>query len=176
MADTSLRPMEPEDVPAVAGILADPSLAGRRGFDISRPVPRSVDSIVRWLNRALEEEDGAMWAVESGGVVGLARASWGWDAASPWVHVVIDPRHQRHGHATRAFHLMLDHLFLYTPAHIVQAGVPGWDEEGLAFMAHLSGREVGRMRRVGIREGAYFDEVDFVFTRDDCEVRRGAGG
>ena len=176
MADTALRPLEPEDVPSAASLLADPTLVGRRGFDVDRPVPISVTSLIEDLEESLSDSSTAVWAVESGGLVGIARASWGWDAASPWAHVVIDPRHQRHGHGTAAVRLMLDHLFLYTPARIVQGGVPSWDEEGLAFAASMGAPEMGRMRRVGIRDGAYYDEVDFVITRKEWEERRAARG
>lgn len=170
MPDLKLRPIESEDdVAAIATFLADPSLVGRRGLRDDRPVPRSMASLIRAIEGMAEKELGETWVVDSGGVVGMVNADWWWDAMSPWVHVVIDPQHQRHGHGTMAIRLVLDHLFLNTPAHIVQGGVPGWDDEGLAFAESLGAVEMGRMRRVGVREGAYFDEVDFVITRDMWE-------
>lgn len=122
----------------------------------------------------IEPELGATWVAEADGVVGVVRADWWWDALSPWIHVVIDPQHQRQGHGTGAVRQALDHLFLNTPAMVIQGGVPSWDEAGLAFAAALGALEVGRKRRAGVRDGVYFDQVEFVVQRVDWEGDRAA--
>ena len=174
MNQVRLRPLESEDVPTVAAFLAHPSLVGRRGLDHDRPVARSVTALAGAIEQMVDPEDGDAWVVDANGVVGLAMVDWWWDALTPWAHVVIDPQHQRQGHGGAAARLVIDHLFLSTPAALVQYGIPSWDEAGLAFAESLRGEGVGSKRRAGIRDGAYFDLVEYRMPRTAWEVSRAA--
>lgn len=176
MTEVRLRPVESDDVPIVAAFLAHPSLVGRRGLDHDRPVARSVAALAAAVEELIDPQDGEAWAVEAGGVVGLVMVDWWWDALTPWAHVVIDPQHQRQGHATAAARLVMDRLFLGTAAGLIQYGVPSWDEPGIAFADSLGGQGVGRKRRAGIRDGAYFDQVEYAMARSTWEASHAARG
>lgn len=174
MPHVELRPLESEDVAGIASWLAHPSLVGRRQLDDDKPVRRSRAALVAALEPLVDPDDGEAWVVDSDGAVGLVMVDWWWDALTPWAHVVIDPERQRQGHGAAAARLTMGHLFSDTPAVLIQYGVPSWDDAGLAFAATLGGVDVGRKRRVGVRDGAYYDHVEFVISRDTWEERHGA--
>lgn len=176
MSELRLRPVESEDLPVVASFLAHPDLVGRRGLDADRPTTRSVAALTKAVESRLEPEHGETWVVDSDGVVGLVMADWWWDTLTPWAHVVIDPEHQGNGHGAEAAMLVCDHLFLSTPARLVQCGVPSWDHAGIAFASSLGCVDVGRKRRTGIRDGAYFDQVEFAMLRTTWEEAHAARG
>lgn len=169
MDQVRLRPVENDDIAKVASFLAHADLVGRRGLDHDRPVARSVSALTTALESLVDPKDGDAWVIETGEIVGLARVDWWWDALTPWANVVIDTEHQQKGHGTAAARLVMDHLFLSTPAILVQYDAPGWDEPALSFANSLGGEEVGRQRRVGIRDGAYFDSVQFAMPRSRWE-------
>jgi RimJ/RimL family protein N-acetyltransferase len=166
-----LRPVESEDVDPIAIFLAHPDLVGRRGLRDDRPMTRSVAAIRAAVASFTDPELGAAWAVEAGGLVGVATTGWWWDARAPWAHVAIDPSHQRQGHGTAAATLVADYLFLETPAVLVEWGVDSWDATGLSFSDALGGDRVGTSRRVGIRGGRYHDRVEYVLTRQTWNSR-----
>jgi RimJ/RimL family protein N-acetyltransferase len=173
--DTRLRPVESEDVGAVATLLAHPELVGRRGLSDDQPSARSVAAITKAVEPLVDPEFGGAWVVDANGVIGLATAEWWWDAFTPWANVVIGPAHQRHGHGTVAARLLLDHLFGNTPAVLMEYGVPSWDATALSFADSLGGDRVGAKRRVGIRNGHYFDLVVFALARGRWEESHAAG-
>ena len=149
--------------------MSHPSLVGRRGLENDRPTARSVASLGKAIEGLLDSDTGEAWAVEADVVVGIAVVDWWWDSMTPWAHIVIDPDHQRRGHGTGAAGLIFGQLFLNTPATLVQGSVPSWDEAGLAFAESLGALSTGRKRRAGMREGAYFDEVEFIMPRATWE-------
>lgn len=171
MTQVRLRPVETEDVPALASLLAHPDLVGRRGLDHDRPVPRSVAALEKSLGSLVDPEDGDAWVVEAEGPVGVATAGWWWDAHTPWAHVVIDPSRHRRGFGTVAALAVLEHLFLTGPALLVEYSVPSWDDAGTGFADSLGGMRTGVRRRTGIREGRYHDTVEFVMPRATWEER-----
>ncbi len=176
MSGARLRPVESEDVDVLARLLSHPELIGRRGLDNDPPVARSVTAIRKVVEPMVSPELGMAWVIEAEGVVGLATAGWWWDALAPWVNVVIDPSHQRQGHGSAAADLVLAHVFGESPAVLVEYAVPSWDATGLSFADARGGDRVGARRRVGIRQGRYFDLMVFVLTRASWEERHAAGG
>lgn len=176
MSSVRLRPVEAEEVPWVASLLADPDLAGRRGLP-GNEGPRSLRAITGAVEEEIDPEFGASWVVDDGGeMVGFVTANWWWDALSPWCHVVVDPAHRRRGHGTTAAHEVLDFLFSQTVAQLAQYSVPSWDADGLTFADSIGGSRAGTRRRVGVRRGRFFDEVVFVMSRQIWEERHGARG
>lgn len=175
MHEVRLRPVETEDVAKLATLLSSPDLVGRRGLHRDREAARSVAALTKAVEALVDPEDGDAWVVESDGVVGLASVGWWWDAHAPWAHVVIDPAHQRHGYGSAAARMVLEHLFLSTPAVLVEYSVPSWDADGLSFADSLGGERIGVRRRVGIRQGRYFDTVEFALDRTTWEGTHAAG-
>lgn len=171
MSDARLRPIESDDVTPLAALLASPQLVGRRGLmGDDRPIERSVAAIRKLIEPLVEPEHGEAWTVEAGGVVGVATVGFWWDVLSPRAHIVIDPDHHRKGYGTAAAWLIFEHVFTVTPAILVQYGVPDWDAAGLSFAESLGSDRVGKSRRVGIREGRYFDRWEFVMERMTWEA------
>jgi RimJ/RimL family protein N-acetyltransferase len=171
MTQVRLRPVESEDVPAIAALLAHPDLVGLRGLHHDRPVRRSVAALAKAVESLVDPEDGDAWVIDAGDPIGVATAGWWWDAHTPWAHVVIHPDHRRQGHGTSAALGVLEWLFHHTPATLVEYSVPGWDDDGLSFADSLGGDRIGVRRRTGIRHGRYHDTVEFAMLRATWEVR-----
>ncbi|MBN1658640.1 MAG: GNAT family N-acetyltransferase [Anaerolineae bacterium] len=176
----SLRPFEPEDAPDVEVYLNHPDLAGRRYIPDGLPdvVPLSmgqVAEVVRQWQQAERALHLAVVQVSKGEMVGHVSADWGWDPHNPSVSVVIDPTHQRQGYGSTALRLVLRYLFGRTPAHCVTAWIDGWNEAGLAFADHLGFRHAGQMRRVGLRDGHFYDLVVVDLLRREWKGRGGEG-
>lgn len=169
-----LRPIETEDVEPIARMLAHPDLVGRRGLDGDRPVSRSVVALSKAVEPLTDPQHGDAWVIDTGEPVGLAIAGWWWDVRVPWVHVVVDPGHWRRGHGSAATRLVFDHLFLDTPAMVIQYGVESWDTGGIAFADRIGGDRVGVRRRTGIRDGRYVDRMEWAVSRHTWEGTRAA--
>ncbi len=159
-----LRPFEPEDLPALGAYLNHPALAGRRYLPWGGPelAPLSRRQVEAVLHKWSKVEKGLVFAVtrrEDGALLGHAECDWGWDPHCPSFSVVIDPEEQRRGYGSQTLGLLLRYLFEHTPAHAVSAWIASWNEPARNFVAHHGFRDEGRMRRIGIRHGAYFDLV-----------------
>lgn len=175
MRQVRLRPVETDDVGAVASLLSHPDLVGRRGLHGDRDAARSVAALTKSVESLVDPEHGDAWVVDVDGVVGLATVGWWWDAHTPWVNVVIDPTHQRRGHGSAAAGIVLARLFGETPALLVEYSVPSWDADALSFADSLGGDRVGVSRRTGVRHRRYVDIVRFALSRAAWEVARGPG-
>ncbi len=160
----TLRPFEPDDVPALQTILNHPDLAGRRQIPWQFPevAPLScqqVGSIVQRWGAAEKALHLAVELRESEGLIGHAECDWGWDPHCPSVSVVIAPAHQRQGYGSEVIHLLLRYLFDYTAAHNIGCWIAEWNLPALRFAAHHRFRMNGRMRRAGIHKGSYYDLI-----------------
>jgi RimJ/RimL family protein N-acetyltransferase len=174
-----LRPFEPEDAPVLATYLNHPGLAGRRyvPWEFSDLGPLSTQQVQGILQKWGAEEKGLRLAVvsaESGSLIGHAQCDWDWDPHSPSLSVVIAPAHQRRDHGSAALRLLLRYLFGYTPAHNANCWISDWNQAGCQFAARHGFQENARMRRVGIREGRYYDLVVADLLRPEWQ-RRGGG-
>ena len=162
--DISLRPFAASDAPALETYLNHPDLEGRRYLPGGLPefAPLSRPQIEGLVDRWGKAENVLHLAViqrESGELIGHAESDWGWDPHNPSVSVVIDPGRQRQGFGSQALRLLLDYLFAFTPAHNTTAWIAAWNAPALAFAAHRGFHQAGRLRRAGIRHGAYYDLV-----------------
>lgn len=173
MSQVRLRPVETDDVGAVASLLSHPDLVGRRGLHGDRGVARSVAAVTKSVETLVDPDHGDAWVVDVDGVVGIATVGWWWDAHTPWANVVIDPSHQRRGSGSAAAGLILGRLFGDTPALLVEYSVPSWDAGSLSFADSLGGDRVGVSRRTGVRKGRYVDTVRFALSRAAWEVANG---
>jgi RimJ/RimL family protein N-acetyltransferase len=168
-----LRPVEVEDLEAVVTAMTHPGLLGVGLLDDdARPVPRSRQVLRSKVESWPAPEEGEAWIVDVDGLVGWARVEWGWDSLSPWMGVVIVPEHRRHGYGRDAARLLLRHCFTDTPAHTVHAWVVEWNEVGLRFTEAMGFTRAGRVRRAGILEGRYVDEIPFDLLRSEWQETR----
>lgn len=167
----NIRALDKADITEIAEYLADPQLAGLTGLSEDRGLPLSVDIIADGIEKWRTGEHGFIRVIEVEGVVaGHVRSGSWWDAFSPWIEVVVRPERRNLGLGTAAGRWVLSHLFENTPAHVVHAATPDWNESGLLFAERLGFERAGAMRRVGIRDGGYFDSVEFELLRTRWEV------
>jgi RimJ/RimL family protein N-acetyltransferase len=176
--DISLRPFSVDDAPALETYLNHPDLEGRRNIPWSFPeyAPLSLQQIEGVIDKWGKAENGLHLAViqrESGELIGHAECDWDWDPHNPSVSVVIDPGRQRQGFGSQALQLLLRYLFAFTPAHNTAAWIAAWNAPALAFAVHHGFRKAGRMRRAGIRHGAYYDVVVLDILRPEWQAKGG---
>jgi RimJ/RimL family protein N-acetyltransferase len=162
--DISLRPFSLDDARALETYLNHPDLEGRRYLpgdlpEVAPLAPQQIESLIDKWGKAENELHLAVIQRESGELIGHAECDWDWDPHNPSVSVVIDPGRQRQGFGSQALRLLLDYLFAFTPAHNTSTWVAAWNAPALAFASHHGFRQAGRLRRAGIRRGAYYDLV-----------------
>ena len=174
----SLRPFSAGDATALEKYLNHPDLEGRRYLPWRFPevAPLSLGQIEAVIDEWGKEKDRLHLAViqrESGEMIGHAECDWDWDPHNPSVSVVIDQGHQRQGFGSQALQLLLNYLFGFMPAHNITAWIAAWNAPALAFAAHHGFRQAGRMRRAGIRHGAYYDVVILDMLRSEWQAEGG---
>jgi RimJ/RimL family protein N-acetyltransferase len=175
----SLRPFAADDVPALMAYLNHPDLAGRRyiPWDLPDVAPLSQKQVQEIIEKWAKTEKALRLAIvheESQGVVGHAECDWGWDPHSPSISVVIAPDHQRQGYGSESVRLLLLYLFEHTPAHVVTCWIADWNRSGLQCAARHGFLAAGQMRRAGIRQGRYYDEVVADLLRSEW-LKQGGG-
>lgn len=169
--------METEDLDVVVDALQHPDLAGVGLLDDDVDLPRPRATLRTRVEGWVEPDGGETWVVEEdGGLVGWARTGWAWDALSPWAGVAVLPERRRRGIGTEAAGLLVDHLFRDTVAHCVQFWVADWNDAGLAFAESLGFAVAGRVRRMGVRDGRYYDAIPFDLLRREWEDRHADRG
>jgi RimJ/RimL family protein N-acetyltransferase len=162
----NVRALDKGDLPRVAEYLSHPLLAGLTGLSIDRGLTLSVDDITEGVETWRTDENGMIRVLEvEGAVVGHVRCGWWWDAFTPWLEIVVRPEHRNRGLGTTAGRWALDHLFRNTPAHVVHASTPDWNEDGVRLADRLGFERAGAMRRIGIRDGRYVDGIEFELLR-----------
>ncbi len=160
----SLRPFEPEDSGTLGTYLNDPELIGKRELPWGFPelLPLTQQQIQGVIERWTSDEKGINLAVvrrEDGKLLGYGQAGWQWDVHSPSVSMVIAPEHQRQGYGSEVLGLLMRYLFDNTVAHTVGSWIAEWNVPALAFLQHHGFHIAGRMRRVGIYQGRYYDVI-----------------
>ena len=172
-----VRALEKADLSQIAEYLTHPDLAGLTGLPDDGGLASSADEITDGVDKWRTGEHGFIRVLEVEGVVaGHIRCGWWWDAHTPWVEVVVRPDRRYVGHGTAAGQWILEHLFMNTPAHVVHASTPDWNEDGLRLAERLSFERAGALRRIGIREGRYVDSVEFELLRTRWEELDAAAG
>jgi RimJ/RimL family protein N-acetyltransferase len=102
-----------------------------------------------------------------GRIVGLAMYGAEFDAAWPWVSVIIFPEHRRKGFGRAAAEELMETAFGQTQAHSACCHVPGWSEAGLAFAPKVGFKPAGRSRRSYIVDGKFVDGFFFDILRSE---------
>ena len=162
----NVRALGKADLAEVAQYLTDPRLAGLTGLSGDHGLPLSVDEISDGVEKWRTGEHGFVQVIEVEGVpAGHVRCGWWWDAFTPWIEVVVRPERRTLGHGTAACQWALRYLFENTPAHVVHASTPDWNHDGVRFAERLGFERAGGLRRVGIRDGRFFDSIEFELLR-----------
>ena len=165
-----IRALDKDDLPDLAEYLSDPQLVGLTGLSGDRGLVLSIDEISDGVEKWRTNEQGLIRVIEvEGDVVGHVRSGWWWDAFTPWVDVVIKPERRNLGYGTEAARWILGHLFMNTPAHVVHASTPDWNDDGIRLAERLGFERAGGLRRVGIRDGRYVDSIEFELLRTRWE-------
>jgi RimJ/RimL family protein N-acetyltransferase len=159
-----LRPFEAEDVEALQVVLNHPELSGSRyiphGFPEEIPLStKQVEAIINKWGEAKMEAHFAIVLSENQELIGHAEMEWEWDPRTPWVAVVIAPPFQRRGFGSKVLQILLRYLFMSTVAHNVSGWMADWNRAARAFAEMHGLQDVGRSRREGIREGAFYDGI-----------------
>lgn len=166
----NVRALAKADVAHIAEYLSHPQLAGLTGLPRDLVLPLSIDEITEGVEKWRTGEHELIRVVEvDGHVVGHVRSGWWWDVLTPWVEVVVRPEARNRGHGTAAGRWVLTHLFTTTPAHVVHASTPDWNDVGVGFAARLGFERAGALRRTGIRAGRYVDSIEFELLRTRWE-------
>lgn len=159
-----MRPFEPEDAATLGTYLNDPELIGKRELPWGFPelLPLTQQQIQGVIERWTADEKGLNLAVvrrEDRKLLGYGQAGWQWDVHSPSVSLVIAPEHQRQGYGSEVLEMLMRYLLENTVAHTVGSWIAEWNAPALAFLEHHGFHVAGRMRRVGIYQGRYYDVI-----------------
>lgn len=171
-----LRPFEEEDISGLYEYINHPDLEGRRyiPWDFPAVVPLSRDQVAalykKW-KEAKKELHLAVVSRDSQELLGHATCSWGWDPHTPDLELAIDPKHQRKRIGSEVLHLLLRYLFENQPAHVVTAWAADWNDPARTFLQRSGFQDAGRMRRIGMRRGSFFDILIFDILRSEWEQR-----
>ncbi len=174
-----LRAFEPEDAPALHAYLNHPAMTGRRyiPWDFPNELPLSraqADAIISKWAEGKKQFHLAVIAVDNEKFIGHASADWGWDPHCPHISVAIAPDDQRQGFGCEVLNVLLTYVFENTPAHNIGGGFASWNEAGRHFATSQGFRQTGQMRRVGLKDGVYFDWVGVDILRPEWLAQRGA--
>lgn len=165
-----IRTLEKRDIAEMVVHLQQPQLHGLTGVDGERATELSADRLAEAVEEWCGDQTGSAHVLgDAGVIVGHVRIGWWWDALTPWVEVVITPERRNQGLGTEAAHWAMGHLFTNTPAHVVHASTPDWNETGTRFAERLGFERAGAMRRTGIRDGRYTDTIEFEMLRTRWE-------
>jgi RimJ/RimL family protein N-acetyltransferase len=166
----NVRALDKSDLPQVAEYLSHPELAGLTGLTGDRGLTLSVDEITDGIEKWRTTEHGLIRVIEDdGAIAGHVRSGWWWDAFTPWIEIVVRPERRNRGLGASAAGWMLQHLFTNTPAHVVHASTPDWNDNGIRFAERLGFERAGAIRRTGIRDGRYVDSIEFELLRTRWE-------
>lgn len=169
----TLRALESEDLDRVVGYLAHRAAWGVRGLRGDRLGPMSRAEIRSRVEDWPKKEQGQFLAIEvSDELVGHVEMGWDWDAISPHVWVFVAPEHRRLGYGSAAARMSIDWLFNHMPAATVQAWVAEPAAGAVVFAQSVGFVPVGRVRRTGIKDGAYYDDIPLQILRDEWEAAR----
>lgn len=174
----TLRALDSEDAAPLQSYLNDAALLGRRyvPWSVRDAEPLSRSHVAAILEEWGKEKTGfalGVLAKASGRLIGHATCEWNWDPHCPSISVVIVPSQQRAGYGSEVLRLLVEHLFLDTPAHTITGWIASWNEPALAFAAAHGFVESGRIPRAGLRNGEYYEQVVVDFLRREWGARQG---
>ncbi len=169
----SLRSVEEEDLDAIVEYMSEESSWGVRGISKDRYGPMSRSELGAAMKDWPTKEAGQALVIEAlGTMVGHVTAEWEWDALTPSIWVFVSTGSRRQGYGRTAAGLLIDRLFLESPASAVHSWVDAPSDQGLGFARALGFTAAGLVRRAGIRDGHYYDSIPMELPRSAWEARR----
>lgn len=170
---TTLRIPAVEDLPAIAGWMADMRVR-RAGQIWAEPA-----SDATWKERLAEvakDERSVLWSIEAEGrAVGTARIGLEREVPAVWIqHFVVDPEVWGRGYGSDAALAMHRYVFDYLDRRHATLEVAADNAGALRIAERLGYREFGRGHEVYYRDGAYADDVWLRFDRATWDERWGA--
>jgi len=108
-----------------------------------------------------------MIASKDGKIVGFGNYWASWDAWSPGAGFVIWPEFRGKGYGKATALLLMRECFRNSHAHAMGAYAQEWDKPTISFIEHLGFKRAGAMRRVGVRDGKFFDGLMFDMLRSE---------
>ena len=147
-------------------------------FDIDIPwAPMTYEAFKAKVDEVRKEARHALFGLWLGKeFMGVAFFGAQWDPWSPYVQLLVLPEHRRKGCGTAAAERLLDRAFKDYHAHVVSAYVPSWDAGSLRFARRMGFKDVGRIRRAGVRGGEFYDGVYLDLLRREHISRGKKGG
>jgi len=109
----------------------------------------------------------SIWTKQNDEYVGIAQWSASWDTWCPDVGVIIWPEFRRKGYGTEAARKLLDISFLQSPGHTVVSAAQDWNIPSQNFIKSLGFKDSGKMRRIGMKDGKYYDLIFFDILKNE---------
>jgi RimJ/RimL family protein N-acetyltransferase len=107
--------------------------------------------------------------------IGVVEWSGNWDTWAPYAWFIIWPEHRRKGYGTQAAKMLLDNSFLNNPGHVASTIAADWNAPAKSFLKSVGFSEIGRMRRVGLIDGHYFDILFYDILKSEyLDIGKGA--
>jgi len=148
-------------------------------LDFEQPwAPMALGHIKAKIDEIRKEDRTALFGIWSkdNKFVGLSYYSEGWDTWEPNFYVIIWPEYRKKGLGSEAVKLILDFAFDQGIAHVISCYIPEWNEVGIKFIESLGFKRAGVMRRIGIKDGKFYDGVFFDILRDERLALRAQEG
>ncbi len=173
-----LRAFKPDDVSELHAYLNHPSLTGRRYIprSLSHELPLSLAQVESIIEKWVKGEKQFHLAVVSIGndkVIGHVNCDWNWDPHCPHLSLVIAPDYQRQGYGSETLDLLLRYLFENSQAHNIFGGMSDWNDSARGFARKHGFSENGMMRRVGYKNGEFFNWIGVDILRPEWRALEG---
>jgi RimJ/RimL family protein N-acetyltransferase len=177
--DLGLRPFVAQDAEALLAYLNNPGVQGRRAIPWKYPadMPLSLEQVmdlIQTWNKGGRQIHLAVCLKVTGDLVGHVNISFDWDPHCPSISMLIAPEQRGNGFEDQLMDWTLGYLFMNTPAHNVDIEVADWDADGIRFIESHGFQLAGRFRREGIRNGKYYDGLNYDLLRPEWLERKGS--
>lgn len=164
----TLRPVGPEDVPALLELVSDPEVARLTG---SHGESNEAAAAQWYATRGDHDDrlDLAICDAETGDYAGeiVINELDAHNLSCNLRIALLGSRVFGKGYGTEAIRLMVDHVFATTPLHRISLGVYAFNERAMHVYKKLGFVEEGRLRDALRWDGAWYDEVVMSVLRTD---------
>ncbi|MBA3046504.1 MAG: GNAT family N-acetyltransferase [Candidatus Thermoplasmatota archaeon] len=135
--------------------------------------PLSASQVKEKIAEEQKKPHTTIFAIYSGKeFIGVGEWSANWDTWSPYAWFIVWPEYRRNGFGTSITGTLLEKCFLENPGHEVTTAIAEWNYDAISFINHIGFTDIGKMRRVGMLEGKYFDLLFFDMLKSEFLDRR----